>query len=247
MDEVIWEGIDGEQPLLPGFTSAPTIAECAFLTLAREWNAAVTKCGRELPLPREVDIHALACLLLAVEWGDAFSSDAERQIDLNYQLAGARGFRSWMDELLWQLCRAGQQDAPATSPAVESLTANLDHHNSSIRMWMMEMAWFVHRWLNPHRAVKPLLDNVAVTLFGPFEAAGLAARFFASDDEFLAFARTSTQPSPFEEQYRSRIDFVADHGVAETQTAFWQLECQVRQGLERTALSLRLSRNPTRG
>jgi len=186
-------------------TTAPIVAERAFLTLAREWLAEVEKAPKDCALPRAVDMRALSCLLLAVESGTKFTDIARRQMEINREAAAARLPPSWIDQLPWKLCQSAFLMSPPQSDAVQELTVNLDHHNSSIRCWMMKIGWRVVPWLNPVEANVRLLKNLADTLAGPFMAAGLAARLFDKEDDFLAFAHTFTPPESFKEQYQNRL------------------------------------------
>ncbi|MCX6996472.1 MAG: hypothetical protein NTV49_05180, partial [Kiritimatiellaeota bacterium] len=235
-----WEEIERGRAGLSGTSEmplAPTVAERAFLALARDWQAEVEKAPKASVLPRDVDIRALACLLLAVEWGEEFTGVAREQMEANRVTAAERQHPSWMNELPWRLCQSANiMGPPPERDAVQELTANLDHHKSSIRCWMMEIGWFAFSWLNPVEAAVRLLNNLADTLAGPFMAAGLAARFFDKPESFLAFARSFTPPESFKEQYRDRLKYVEEHGVKAMQAPFWQSEAICRKEIERVIL-----------
>jgi len=95
-----WEDLETAKPgQLALFTPFPTVAERAFLVLARKWNVDVQAGDRNISLPREVDILALSCLLLAVEWGDKFTDVARHQMESNRGAAAARREPSWYDQL----------------------------------------------------------------------------------------------------------------------------------------------------
>lgn len=243
---VTWEELeDGREGQLgfPGLSSAsaPTIAERAFLTLAREWHVEAERTPKDHRLPHSADILALSCLLLSVEWGAEFSAVATRQMETNRLLVANRMTVSWDDELSWELCAASRLTFPMESPAAQLLTANLYHHKSSIRIWMMEIGWFARPWLDPDEATRRLLDNLATTLGEPFMAAGLAARFFATNDDFLAFAHSYAAPSAYQEQYRDRLSFITGYGILQIQAPFLQLDCECRQAIEQASLGLRLT------
>jgi hypothetical protein len=227
-----WEEIERGTPgqlNLPTFTPAPVVAERVFLTLARQWHNQVAKAQKETPLPSDTDQFALACLILSVEHGPCFTGVALDQMARNLNIAKWHRPSAWYDQLPWKLCRACQFQDPVSTDAVEELVANLDHHNSTIRWWMMELGWFVVPWLDPVEAPSKLLKNLADTLGGPFEAAGLASRFFDTPDSFFTFARHFTPPSSFEEQYKERLKFVEETGVAAMQAHYWELEAKVRK------------------
>jgi hypothetical protein len=216
------------------------MAERAFLALARAWAAQAQNTQQGHPLPRSADELALACLLLAVEWGADFTEVAWRQMEINREKATMRRDVSWMDELSWKLCQCAAHTPPyGELDAVQELTANLDHHNSSIRCWMMELGWFAAGWLNPVEASDRLLKNLADTLMGPLMAAGLAARFFDDADSFLAYARDFEPAAEFVEQYRDRLRIVEERGIPSCQAFFWRIEAKYRQSIERCALGVR--------
>jgi len=228
-----WEGLEADaagQPNLPDMTPLPTMAERGFLVLARRWHAEFAVIDKERAPPRALDEIALACLLLAVEWGKEFTSVARAQMEANRLAAEQRREIYWLDELPWKLCANWGQD---------SLTVNLDHHSSAIRISMMELGWFAYPLLNPVEAATRLLKNLADTLAGVSMAAGLAARFFDTNEKFLAFAHSFTPPETFEEQYRDRLKAVEEHGIAEMQIHFWQLESKCRKMIEQAGLGFR--------
>lgn len=240
-----WEELEDGQAGQLGFpglssASAPTIAERAFVRLAREWHAEASRNPIKHPLPRAVDVLALSCLLLSVEWGHEFSIVARDQIAINRIFAENRGSRSWHDGLSWNLCMDSRWGYATRGYSLEVLTSNLSHHDSSIRAWMMEIGWFVRSWLDSAEATRRLLKNVADTLLDTGMAFGLAARLFVNADEFMAIAREFVPPSSFEDQYQSRLKFLSDYGILETQAPFWRLECRCRHTIESAVLGRRL-------
>ena len=177
-----WEGYEANkrgQLNLPGMMPVPMVAERAFLALAREWEALVRRVPGTERLPNEADDLALACLLLSVEWGSHFTEVAEDQMLANLALLDA-GASLWQDKLTWRLSVASRLGHAEGSDAVRTLIGNLGHHSSSVRYWMMEIAWFAFPWLSPTNVSDRLIKNVAGTLVGPLQAAGLAARFFST-------------------------------------------------------------------
>lgn len=234
--EEIEQGRSGQLDF-PAMTSVPTMAERAFLVLAREWQAEVAKTNNECVLSNTADILALSCLLLAVEWGAQFTDVAREQMEANRDLAAKRRQPSWIDEFPWKLCQVSNFiPSPQESATVQELTANLDHHNSSIRCWMIDLGWFTIPWLNPVEATAKLLKNLADTLGGPFMAAGLAKRFFENSDGFFNFARTFTPPNGFEDQYQTRMKYVKEQGILEMQAPFWRKEALCRKKIEQAVL-----------
>lgn len=195
------------------------------------------------PLPRRADELGLACLLLAVEWGSEFTNVAQ-QMESNRVQAAMRRDVSWMDELSWKLCQCAACEPPLSElDAVQELTANLDHHNSAIRCWMLELGWFTATWLNPVEASVRLLKNLADTLIGPLMAAGLAARLFKDTDSFMAFAHDFQPPATFEDQYADRLRIVEEQGIISCQAPFWRTEAAELQ----SALQYCLAYSPRNG
>jgi hypothetical protein len=133
---------------------------------------------------------------------------------------------AWLDRLPWELACASTQTAPGESHAFEQLVANLDHHQSDIRIWMMEMAWCVRNWLRPERALPPLLRNVASKLAGVDLAWGLAAALYA-DTEALVRAAEAWVPDDFADQYRDRLSRLKADSFR-CQAELWSLEANCR-------------------
>ncbi len=238
-----WEDLETGKPgqlELPGFTPFPIVAERSFLVLARKWHVDVQAVGKDISLPREVDILALSCLLLAVEWGCKFTDVARQQMESNREAAAARGYQSWYDRLPWELCQASfTMVTPPESVAVKKLTVNLDNHHSSIRCWMMEIGWIARSWLSAPEAIPLLLKNLADTLGGPFKAAALAVAMVSTPDEFWTLAR-DFKFDRFDEQYARRLKLLEVHGIFDVQASFWMLEAQCRKAIADAVLGLKL-------
>lgn len=239
-----WEDLETGKPgQLALFTPFPIVAERAFLALARQWHVDVQAVAKNTRLPRAVDILALSCLLLAVEWGSEFTDVAWRQMEANWKAAAGHRDVSWHDELPWQLCEAPlmMKKPPSETLGVKKLIVNLDHHNSSIRCWMMEIGWIARSWLAAPEAMPLLLKNLADTLGGPFLAAGLAAALVSTVDEFWTLARDfKHNDDGFAKQYADRLKFVKDYGILEVQAPFWNLEARCRKVIADAVLGLRL-------
>lgn len=237
-----WEDLETGKPgQLSLATPFPTVAEHAFLVVARKWNVDVQAADKNISLPRAVDILALSCLLLAVEWGDKFTDVARQQMESNRGAAAARGYQSWYDRLPWELCQASMMVTPSESVAVKKLTVNLDNHSGSIRCWMMEIGWMARSWLAAPEAIPLLLKNLADTLGGPFKAAGLAAALVSTPDEFWTLARDfKHHDDRFAEQYAHRLKLLEVHGIFDIQASFWKLEAQCRKEIAAGVLGLQL-------
>lgn len=217
-----------EQLRLGDLDPAPTVAERAFLKLAAAWRKRIQETPGQSQ-PRAVDEIAFACLLLSVEWGRRFRGNASAQAWMNKQAAGG-GLAPWLDEMLWELCAAGMDPTgPGGYDALERLTANLNHHSSSIRFWLLEIGWFVRSWLDAAAVVPPLLENLATALGGPFESAGLAIAVAGDEEVFWRIADNYDPPERSANQYRDRLSLVREEGASGLQWHFYRLEARCRK------------------
>jgi hypothetical protein len=281
--------VEKETPIKkPLYPTSPTIAEYAFLALARRWYADVEE---NTYIFRSADILALSCLLLSVEWGQKFTDVARERMETNRKAAEAHGdavynldkalerndlatilkahggFSSRAeilknftaeerrklfefmrkgaqgpDALLWELCQVPfMRVSPPETVAVEKLTVNLDHHESSTRYWMMEIGWIARSWLAAPEAIPRLLKNLADTLHDPFEAAGLAASLASASDKFWTLASDFKPSDPlFVKQYADRLKIAKEEGFLMMQASFWELEEHCRKVIADAVLGLRL-------
>ena len=224
-----WEqreaGLPG-QPPLPGLEDVPTQEERVFVNLARLWYLKFSVVPTSHAPPREVDELALSAALIAREHGRRFTKVAREQTDQNVALAERRPV-AWMDRLPWGLISAAWAYVPKTGPAVEELIANLNHHNSALRIWVLEMAWIFREWLPKEKVLDPLLENVASTIAGVELSWGLAATLFCDQAEFQAKAAEWQSPN-FEDQYVNRVDYLKSREVACFQESFLEVEKRCR-------------------
>ena len=224
---------------IPTLVETPTIAERAFIHLSRAWLIVAKKTPNDEALPRDADIMSLSCILLSVERGKTFTEVARNQMEENRVAAENRRKPSWADELPWKLCSNTNLVNPKASEAFYQLHANLDHHNSSIRGWMMEMAWVSFPFLNSEYALGKLFKNIADTLGGVDIAVGLASRFFSKPDDFMAAAQ-AFKPTDFEDQYQDRLKIIKENGVQSFQASLWKTETCCRKLIEETVMGLRM-------
>jgi len=104
---------------------------------------------------------------------------------------------------------------------------------------MMEIGWIARSWLSTPEAIPLLLKNLADTLGGPFNAAGLAAAIVSTEEEFWTLAR-DFKYDRFAEQYAHRLKLLEEHGIFDIQAFFWKLEAQCRKVIGDAVLGLRL-------
>ena len=224
-----WAEREADQPRqlpLPGLADVPTFAERAFIQLAQNWHEGFAVVGREHAPPRHVDELALAAVLLAREHGASFTNVAWQQAEVNMALAEKRPV-PWIDRLPWRLAATARLMQPGEHWGVEDLDGTLNHHNSAVRIWTMEVAWMVRPWLERDAALPLLLENVAGTLAGVERAWGLAGALFDSVEHFYAAAE-SWQPGHFAKQYAERMALLKERGLLATQASFWMTESACR-------------------
>jgi len=233
-----WEereaGQTGQLPL-PGLADVPTPAERVFIQLSRRWHESFATTEPAHAPTRFVDELALASVLLAREHGASFTNVAWQQVEANIALAGKRSV-SWIDRLPWRLAAASRLMAPYQSREFQELECNLNHHNSALRIWTMELAWMVSPWLQRDSAIPLLLQNVAGTLVGVEMAWGLAGALFDSTESFYVEAE-SWQPEDFTEQYAERVMWFREKGLLATQACFWKMETACRRLIADSAMT----------
>ena len=188
----------------------------------------------ERPLPEALDDLSRACLLLAVEWGHR--SPETTSASLTACLDKVAG-HFWGDLLPWQLALEFCQHNPRGVFGLDQLTANLDHHNSCIRLWMFDLAWCVRDRLNPVEASVRLLKNLADTLGYWDSALGLCRNQFLTDEAFWAMA-DNFKPKDFSEQYRERMVFARKQGLCVFQQRFERGELRLRRLISQSAFGL---------
>jgi len=232
-----WEeyenGKDG-QLNLPGFTDMPTLAERAFLLLAREWRASKRSSQeRTKAQGAREETAVLSCLLLANRWGRSFTCLPLNEIQITRHTHRKDNSFDWLDDLGWDLCTYALSDDAARQRqrlTVESLIANMSHGSSSVRGWILDLAWLAQGEIPAiyaRQAVNELLKNVAV--FCCVCSVALASRFFLKPDDFLAYARQFRPPTDYEKQYERNLDRLKGElgpsqlGFSQTESECWRL------------------------
>lgn len=234
-------GLPG-QPPLPSLEDRPSKAEMIFLSLSNEWKKGVTAkdAKKDYYLPWDLDELALSCLLLARDYGSSFTEVAKQDMDANITLL-EKPLITWIYKLPWQLATASMDENPENSYAVDALVANLNHHNSSIRTWMVEIGWLVRKWLKAEHSLDPLLENIASALVGVEISWGLAASLFENQDDFYEAAKSWELPenvNHFKSQYDDRCNELSKMGTTYMQGPLWKLEARCRQIITERSLSI---------
>ena len=220
---------------LPGFVTCPTPAERVYVQFARRWRKEFGAVTPSQAPPRSVDEISLAALLMACEHGQTFTNAAWQEAEANSNLCDGR-VMPWVDQLPWRLAPAQFHELPDDQPR-EQLICHLSHPNSSIRVWVMELAWVMRAFLRCDDARQRLLENVAGTMVGVRQAWGLAAELFDSQEEFLATAE-GWQPEDFADQYARRLTILKDDGSLQAQASFWRMESGCCRQISSAALDL---------
>jgi len=231
------------ETMTQGGLSMPTAGEVAFILLARQWNEEFSAIPDDTtPIPESIDRLALSCLLLNVEWGHEFTGSV-REVSEKNREAAAEAYRHlwWETELTWRLCNPSiLMDLPSDTKEVMTLTANLNHQISSIRLWMLNIGWIVRPWLDTEETVPILLKNLADALAHSLMSAGLAAALTPTIDEFWSLAREFSPPKEFEDQYRYQLKYVEEYSIQQMQAHFWELETQCRKIISQAVLGRKL-------
>lgn len=223
-------GLPG-QPSLPSFQDEPSQAERIFLTLTDSWRTRVSQTDLDQPKLIETDDILLSCLLLAKKRGHTFTQVAYD--DIRECISSAEKMRtSWLEKLPWELVYSARLETPSESLAVERLVANLNHHDSSIRIWLADIAWCVREWLRPETALAPLLENVATCIGGTDEYWGIAATLFKTEQEFHKASdswQLTKDAEKFASQYSTTCERFKSIGTIATQAALWKQESRCWQ------------------
>lgn len=225
-------GLPG-QPPLHALRDEPSRAEKLFLSLSEDWRKGFSSAETDtcIFIDDETEKTLLTCLLLAHKLGSSFTEVAYEEIEENISMA-ERWRCDWIYTLPWQLAMASRLKTPCHSHAIESLAANLNHQNSSIRMWLLQVAWFIRRWMNPETTLDPLLKNVAMSNFGDAQSWVIAATLFQSEDEFFKAVDSWKFPEDAGDlesiyveclkKFRKSLNHLGDAGLWELEAKCWQ-------------------------
>jgi len=215
---------------------APVRSRVGDLCLQRLCRSFCEKCPpfTAPTLPVELDDLSLACLLLAVEWGNRSPESTTAALESCLDTVSDR---FWGDKLVWQLALEFCRYNPKGINGTGTLTVNLGHRDSRIRLWMFELAWCVRAKLKPVVVSRLLLKNVANSL-GHWDAAlGLSRGLYATDEEFWA-AAGAFRPTGFAEQYDERVALARARGWRLFQQRFEARELRAHRLIEQVALML---------
>jgi hypothetical protein len=228
------------QPFLPGVSTpsgSARAAEVALLHFADAYLQGLAETSTTGPLPQQLDELSFACLILCSEWSKSLGPSATALLRQCQQAASEGRPVYWMDRLPWSLALEAM-DTTGASSAKHLLVANLSHHNSSVRGFMLELGWFVRARITVDEAGYTLLKNVADTIFDWDLSTGLCSSLFADEKAFWGFAEQYKPPDGFEEQYQSRLQDIKSNGLIAYTSRLLDLELRVRRRINDFALGL---------
>ena len=214
-----------------------TVAEAALLHFTAEYRLGLRESNPEKPLPRWMDEHSYACILLCEEHGEALTEASVTALQKCQDDVAARPMLYDMQP--WNVALHALGKAPY---ALDGVVGSFTNGGSGIRAFMFEIGWFVRRRLPVEETTERLLQNVADTLGHWGESLGLCSYLFETEEQFWAFAH-AYQPDPrFEEQYRDRLQTVRDAGLGLCRYHFALLEANIRRLIDGFALGLTCGR-----
>ena len=238
------------------------VAESCLLQLTQYYCANCNKLAGKGTWPRSVDEASLACLLICESYACFLSDEA-----INALLSCRKAIPSsnnpvlWLDILPWDLAMDALRSNPgrtekqlefnysgkywtlapsgmSMSP-VNFLVESLNHPNSSIRSFILELAWFVRERIPSEKAARALLKNAAGTLSYWDRSLGLCSTLFEHEEQFWSFADTFEPPHDFMEQYHDRLKVARENKLGLYRCSFIELELNLRQMIDGWALSLK--------
>ena len=238
------------------------VAENCLLQLTQYYRA---NCDKQLGKgfrSRPVDEASFACLLICESYACFLSDKA-----INALLSCRKAVPSsnnpflWLDILPWDLAIDALRSNPgrtekqlefnysgkylvlapsgmSMSP-VNFLVENLTHPRSSIRSFILELAWFVRKRIPFEKAARALLKNVAETMGYWDWSLGLCSSLFEDGEQFWAFADAFAPPHDFIGQYHDRLNAVREDKLSHCRYHFVELELKLRRMIDGWVLSLK--------
>jgi len=194
--------------------------------LVSEWMSVVQNGARRRNESRAGDL-LLAALLLAREDSQCLEGRPELVFEA-VELCGQQ-VDSYLDRLPLQAIQGYWLPGKPYPEVVEGISCNLDHHNSSIRVWFHHVAWMMRPDLNVERVRPLLLKNLANMLGGVAESAGLLANLHPDKSILDAAADAFVPPDGFEDQYRSRLACIREEQWNAQPLNLWVAENDARK------------------
>ena len=204
--------------------------ETAFLRLSEFWRDEFGRLSGGPP-KYETDLKALAAMLIAVECPQCLSSTCFEHIRRCNELSQQR-ISSWDDTLPWMIADDAFNNVLNTGAGIHVLINNLNHGKSDLRLWTMEIAWVIRKWLHVDEALPKLFDNVASTIFHAGNAWGLASSLFSDTKDFYQAAEQYKPEDNLQDQYQERLRLFKENDPLYWQAYFWKVEAECRRCIQ---------------
>lgn len=215
------------------------IAEKAFIHLSQCWLDACSDLSSFEPWIIKSEYMrnlSAGALILARDYGKDFSSEAAIEARKCIEKADSLGQWGLLPALPWLISADFiHQDEYSEDHLREWIFENIDHHNSMYRGWVLFIAWLLSGYIREEDVIESLLDNVANTLAWVNESWALGKKLYKHDDEGLLkiieswspetlSERINGTPSPFREQYQSRIKTLQQYPADAIPSLFQKFE-----------------------
>ncbi len=199
-----------------------SLAERAFLNIAQEYYDRMKSLNGARPPASLYDL-SYACLMLCIE-----GNIRDSVVVIAAAIRCRNTVDNWLDALPWNLIENIVNPGWGYDWFAE-LDVNLINGDSSIRAYMMDLAWFVRSKMAVRTVADAMLKNVADTLGYVGEAISLCVAMFPTLAEFWAYAEAYSPPALFEEQYRDRLADLKKGNVAQYTVLHMELDIRVRK------------------
>jgi hypothetical protein len=237
------------------------VAESCLFQLTQYYCANCNKLPGKRSWTRSVDEASLACLLLCENYACFLSDEAiNALLSCRKAIPTSNNSLLWLDILPWDLAIDALRSNPgktekqlefnysgkywALAPSgmsmspVNFLVDNLTHPDSSIRSFILALAWFVRGRIPFEKAARALFKNAAVTLSYWDRSLGLCSTLFENEEQFWSFADSFEPPRDFIEQYQDRLKVIRENKLGLCRCFFIELELKLRKIIDGWALSL---------
>jgi len=217
----------------------PHIAEKAFINLSQSWLENCSDLSSFEPwIINSEYMRNLSggALILARDYGKDFSSEAAIEAQRCIEKSESLGQWGLLPALPWLISADFiHQDDYSDDHLREWIIENIDHHNSLYRGWVLFIAWLLSGYIREEDVIDSLLANVANTLAWVNESWALGKKLYKHDDEGrlkiieswspeTLSERINGTPSPFREQYQSRIKTLQQYPAVAIPSLFQKFE-----------------------
>jgi hypothetical protein len=196
-------------------------------------------------LPYDARFLSCVALWLCVRHCRSLSPSVSREIEKCRVHGEEAGGLDWLETLPWEIAarclKRARDKVLLDSGDLHTLTGNLAHHNSTLRLYLSQYGWIAREWLPREKATERLLKNAADTLTWWEESLGLCAALYPREEDFWKAADDfQCDDTRFREQYADRLRWAREAGVSHLQSLFFGLEEGIRTFLLDRCLPLEL-------